>query len=266
MANEEIIGKTFNRLTVLGVAGKDKRGATLFLCKCSCGQEATALAYQLRSGRKKSCGCLSRETAKERLTKHGESGSRLHKLWKGVRKRCYCKTCEQYKDYGARGIKMCEEWRDNFLAFKEFMLSIGYNETLPTGVQTIEREDVNGDYEPSNCKLITKTEQNYNKRNNHFVTYRGETKTIVEFANEYGLDADIIFNRINNYGYTIEEAIEKPVRKAPHKNAPKYTVRGESLTLREWAAKFGMTRSQLKAKVKRKTVEEVVEKLFEERG
>lgn len=265
MANEEIIGKTFNRLTVLGVAGKDKRGATLFLCRCSCGQETTALAYQLRSGGKKSCGCLSKEMAKKNFTKHGEWGSRLHVLWKGIKARCYNKNNVNYKNYGGRGIKMCDEWRDNFLAFKEFMLSKGYDETLPTGVQTIEREDVNGDYKPGNCKLVTKTEQCYNKRTNHFITYKGETKTITEFANEYKMDVETLFRRICKFGYTVEEAIEKPVRKAPHKNAPKYTVRGESLTLREWAAKFGMTRSQLKAKTRRKTVEEVVEKLLNER-
>ena len=259
------MGKTFNQLTVIGVAGKDKRGATLFSCKCSCGQTTTALAYQLESSGKKSCGCLSREVSRKRLTKHGESNSRLYKLWKGVSKRCYCKTCEGYKNYGGRGIKMCDEWRDNFLAFKEFMLSIGYDETLPTGEQTIERIDVNGNYEPSNCKLISKTEQNYNKRNNNLVTYKGETKPITEFANELGIDVDVVLNRIKNHGYTVEEALEKPVRKAPHKNATKYTVRGESLTLSQWAEKFGMTRSQLKAKARRKTVEEVVEELLEER-
>lgn len=258
---DSLIGKTFNRLTVLGVAGKDKRGATLFLCKCSCEQMTTALAYQLRSGRKKSCGCLSKEMAKKNFTKHGEWGTRLHTLWKGVKSRCYNKNNSNYKNYGGRGIKMYEEWKNNFTSFRDFMLSIGYDETLPTGEQTIERIDVNGDYEPNNCKLISKKEQSYNKRTNRIVNYRGETKLITEFANDLGIDVDVVMNRINNHGYTVEEALEKPVRKAPHKNARKYEVDGESLTLSQWAEKFGITRSQLKAKIRRRSVEEVVKGL-----
>jgi hypothetical protein len=263
MKQEEInslIGKTFNRLTVLGVAGKDKRGATLFLCKCSCGQTTTALAYKLRSGEKKSCGCLSKEMAKKRLTKHGECGTRLHVLWKSVKSRCYNKNNLNYKNYGGRGIKMYEEWKSNFTSFRDFMLSIGYDETLPTGEQTIERIDVNGDYEPNNCKLISKREQNYNKRNNHYVTYKGETKTVSELAEEYGIDVDIILNRINHFGYTIEEAIERPIIHKPRK-VPTYTIDGVTKTKREWAKEVGLSYSQLKSKTRRRSVEEVVKEL-----
>ena len=262
----DLTGQVFGRLTVLGVAGKDKRGSTLWECSCSCGQRTTALAYQLRSGSKKSCGCLSREKAKNRLLKHGEWGTRLHQLWKGVKDRCNNPNNINYKNYGGRGIRVCSEGNESFLTFKEFMLSIGQDETVPTGEQTIERIDVNVDYEPSNCTLITKKEQNYNKRNNHLVTYKGEIKTISEFAEEYGLEVENLFNRVNYFGYTIEEAIEKPVRKAPHSNAPKYEVDGESHTMREWAELLGMTRSQLKSKARHRTVEEVVRKLKEERS
>ena len=156
---------------------------------------------------------------------------------------------------------MCEDWKNNFTSFRDFMLSIGYDETLQTGEQTIERIDVNGDYEPNNCKLISKREQNYNKRTNRIVTYKGEIKPIIEFANDLGIDVDVVMNRISNHGYTVEEALEKPVRKAPHKNARKYEVDGEFLTLSQWAEKFGMTRSQLKSKTRRRSVEEVVKKL-----
>lgn len=257
----DLTGQQFSRLKVLGKAGKDKRGATLWLCECSCGERTTALAYQLRNGGKKSCGCLSREKAKENFTKHGDWGSRLHVLWKGIKSRCYNPNNVSYKNYGGRGIKMCLEWKDNFVAFRDFMLSIGYDDTLPTGIQTIERINVNGNYEPSNCKLVSKKEQNYNKRISRVYTYKGETKTLTEFSEEYKLDVENLYNRIDNYGYTIEEAIEKPIRKTPHKNAPKYEVGGESYTLSEWAEIFGMTRSQLKSKTKRRTVESVVREL-----
>lgn len=193
--------------------------------------------------------------------KHGEHGTRLYEVWKGMNARCSNPNHMFYKNYGGRGIKVCNQWKTDFLQFKEFMLSIGYDETLPTGEQTIERIDVNGNYEPGNCKLISRKEQNVNKRNNHLVTYKGETKTITEFAEEYGLDTENLLNRINNYGYTIEEAIEKPFRKCPHKNPPLYEVDGEKLSLREWGERFGLTRSQIKSKTRHKSVEEVVREL-----
>ena len=216
----DLNGQTFGRLKVIRKAGVNKRRETIWECLCSCGKTTTAKTYQLRSGSKRSCGCLSVEKSRERRTVHGEWGTRLHQLWKGMKARCYNPNHASYKNYGGRGIKVCSEWKDNFISFKEFMLSIGYDQELPTGVQTIERIDVNGNYEPSNCTLATKKEQNTNKRNNHKATYKGETKTIAEFAEKYGQDVENILNRINNYGYSIEEAIEKLVRKCPHKKTP----------------------------------------------
>ena len=258
----DLTGQIFGRLKVLRKGGVTKRGETFWICECSCGEFTKSLTYQLRSGAKKSCGCLSREKARERMTKHGEWGSRLYTLWNGVKARCNNPNHSQYKDYGGRGITIYEEWNKNFISFRDFMLSIGYDETLPTGEQTIERIDVNGNYEPSNCKLITKREQNFNKRCNHKVTYKGVTKTLVEFADEYNLDVENLYNRINNYGYTIEDAIEKPVRACRHKNAPVYEVGGESHTMAEWAEIFKMTRSQLKSKTRHKTVQQVVQELI----
>ena len=258
----DLTGQIFGRLKVLKKHGINKRGETLWICECSCGELTKATTYQLRSGSKKSCGCLKNEMGKINFTKHGESHSRLHSLWTGVKSRCNNPNHKQYKDYGGRGIKVCEEWDKNFISFRDFMLSIGYDEALPIGEQTIERINVNGNYEPSNCKLITKREQNFNKRCNHKVTYKGVTKTLVEFAEEYNLDVENLYNRINNYGYTIEEAIEKPVRKCRHKNAPTYEVNGEAHTMTEWAEIFGMTRGQLKSKTRHKTVEQAVQELI----
>lgn len=255
---ESLIGKQFGRLTVVGIYGKDKSGHTLLSCRCSCGNMTTAQLYQLRNNIKKSCGCLKKEMGKINFTKHGEAHRRLYVLWIGIKKRCYSEKCSSYKNYGGRGIKMCPEWKDDYVAFRDFMLSIGYDESISSKYQTIERIDVNGNYEPNNCKLTTMKEQNLNKRNNHLVTYKGVTKTITEFAEDFNLDVNTILNRINNFGYSIEKALEKPIRKCPHKNAPKYNVDGEEHTLREWAEIFGMTRSQLKSKVRHKSVEEVV--------
>lgn len=258
---EDLTGRQFGRLTVLGEAERDMGKGRSWFCKCSCGNTIITTTYKLKHGVKKSCGCLQREIGRINFTKHGEAHSRLHEVWKGIKSRCYNPKHSSYKNYGGRGIEMCNEWKDNYACFRDFMLSIGYDDKLPSGQQTVERIDVNGNYEPKNCTLITKAEQNFNKRSNHLITYKGVTKTITEFANELKLDVDTILNRINNYGYTIEEALERPIRKCSHKNAPKYEVDGEVLTLREWAEKFDMTRSQFKSKIRRKSVEEAVREL-----
>lgn len=261
---KDIIGETFGRLIVLEKARKNNRNG--FLCKCLCGNITFASGHQLRSGAKKSCGCLQREVGKINFTKHGESNSRLYEVWVGMKKRCYNSNSPAYKNYGGRGITVCDEWKDNYTAFRDFMLGLGYDDSLPFRSQTLERINVNGNYEPNNCKLVSMKEQNVNRRNNHYVTYKGETKTITEIANEHGLEVENLLNRINYFGYTIEEAVEKPVRNYPRRKAPEYEVDGESLTLREWAERFGMTRGQFKSKTRRKTVEEVVRQLKKEKN
>ena len=270
----DLTGKVFGRLKVIGFhhteikyygEKKNKCYKHYWLCECTCNNRVIKEGGSLRKGNCGSCGCLMREVASKNKKKHGEADTRLYKVWQGMRRRCYDKKCANFKNYGKRGIRVCEEW-SNYIPFRDFMLSLGYDESLPHGVQTLERIDVNGNYEPSNCRLATKQEQNLNKRNNHFVTYKGVTKTITELANKYKLDAEVLMNRINNYGYTIEEAIEKPIRHCPHKNAPTYKVEGCSKTLREWAEFFGLTRAQLKSKTRHRSVEEVVSELMQQKG
>ena len=270
----DLTGRVFGRLRVISFHhteiryyGKDKHKCYkhYWLCECTCKNKTIVEGGSLRRMNCRSCGCLAREMSSKNRYKHGEADTRLYKVWQKMKDRCYNKNCTGYENYGGRGIKVYEEWKNNYIPFRDFMLSLGYDETLPRDTQTLERIDVNGNYEPSNCRLATKQEQNCNKRSNHFVTYKGVTKTITEFANEYRLDVDTIINRVNNFGYTIEEAIEKPVRHCPHKNAPTYEVAGYSKTLREWADFFGLTRSQLKAKIRRLSVEEVVSKLLKQR-
>ena len=259
MENKIFEGQQFSRLTVLR-----KIKGTQWLCKCVCGRITKAYAHQLIHGKKRSCGCLQQECRKQNRRTHGASKSRLHVVWCGIKGRCYNPNHRSYKNYGGRGIVMCPEWRDNFEAFKEFMIGQGYDETLPIGYQTIERININGNYEPDNCKLAPIKEQNLNKRSNHIVTYKGITKPIIEFADELGIDVNNVYNRINNLGYSIEEALEVPVRKCPHKNAPKYKINDKEHTLTEWASILGMTRAQLKSKTRRKPVEEVVGEILKQ--
>lgn len=122
--------------------------------------------------------------------RHGKSSTRLYRTWTRMKTRCYNKKFQHYKSYGGRGIKVCDEWLHDFMAFYNWAVSHGYNDNL-----TIDRIDVNGDYEPNNCRWLTNEEQQNNKRNNIHLTYKGKTQTISQWANELGIKRDLIWSR-----------------------------------------------------------------------
>lgn len=134
-----------------------------------------------------------------------EENRRLFGILKNMKKRCYSPDCDRYKDYGGRGITICQEWLDDFDNFADWAKANGYALGL-----TIDRIDNNGNYEPDNCRWITKKEQNRNKRTNLLVTYRGETKPLIEWCEQLGLRYDPINNRIKK-GWSVEDAFNTPL-------------------------------------------------------
>lgn len=203
----DITGQKYGRLTVISLSHSDKRGERFWLCKCECGKEITASGYKLRSGNTKSCGCLQKEMRDAGLHKtHGMTNSKLYYTWENMKHRCQDPKNAMYKHYGGRGIKVCSEWADSFQDFKEWALTHRYREGL-----SIERIDVNGNYEPENCKWITLKEQYLNRTDSHMVTAFGKTQTIREWADETGLKYDTIERRLNGYGWSAERALtERP--------------------------------------------------------
>lgn len=208
-----IIGQKFNRLTVLELhhkvqkfkkSGHKSGFKEYYLCQCECGKYSIVEKYSITSGKIKSCGCLIKDTAYRHFSIHNLTNHRLYNTWVHLKGRCYNCSNKYYKDYGARGIKVCNEWKNDFKAFYDWAISNGYADNL-----TIDRIDNNGNYEPSNCRFITLKKQQNNKRNNFNITIYNRTQTLSEWCEEKNLNYDKIQARISR-GWTIEEAMTTP--------------------------------------------------------
>lgn len=140
--------------------------------------------------------------------------------------RCYYTTTNGYKNYGGRGIKICDDWVNNPQSFYDWSINNGYKKGL-----TIDRIDVNGNYEPSNCRWVTKEIQDNNRRNNRKITYKGETKTLSQWAKEFNINKTTLSDRLKA-GNSIDEALNKPVTRCGGKLF--YTLNGETKLLSEW--------------------------------
>lgn len=159
----DLAGTTFGRLTVVKKLDKKQYSNQLWLCKCKCGSFTTVNQENLLSGHTRSCGCLSRDIASSRNATHRESHSRLYRVWRSMKARCQNPKTEQYHNYGGRGIKVCQEWQ-KYEPFRDWAMSHGYNPNASFGQCTIDRIDVDGNYEPSNCRWVDLKTQANNKR------------------------------------------------------------------------------------------------------
>ena len=133
--------------------------------------------------------------------------SRLYRTYNHMKDRCYRQNDKRYCDYGGRGIVLCEEWKNDYLEFKNWALTNGYRDDL-----TIDRIDNDGNYCPQNCRWVDTFVQQNNKRNNRLLTFNGETKTLSQWSRECGLKITTIYMRVYQYGWTIEEALTTPTQ------------------------------------------------------
>lgn len=173
---------------------------TMWLCKCDCGNEIVAYASNLKNGHAKSCGCI-KYTAKKLSTK------RIYTIYRGIISRCFNKSDKNYLKYGAKGITVCDEWKgeNGLFNFVDWSYNNGYSEHL-----SIDRIDVNGNYEPSNCRWVDKYTQANNKRNSVYLTYKGKTQTVPQWSRELGLKPYLIHQRIK-LGWTTKQILETRV-------------------------------------------------------
>lgn len=191
----DLTGQRFGRLVVEERVHVENCKAVCWKCKCDCGETTVVRGCNLKSGSTRSCGCWERENRSalgtRSIVKHRESGSRMYRIWLGMKTRCYNAKDDHYRDYGERGIVVCNEWKHSYETFKEWATSHGYDLNL-----TIDRIDPNGNYCPENCRWITKEEQQRNKRNNRYITYKGITQLIPAWAEFFGVTDSTIRSRV----------------------------------------------------------------------
>lgn len=176
------------------------------LCKCDCGNYVSVLEEHIKSGATKSCGCL-RKKNKEKCEWHTHIHTRIYKIWSNMLSRCNNPNVPAYKNYGGRGIKVCDEWKQ-FPNFLKWSMDTGYDDTL-----TIDRIDNDKGYCPNNCRWVTSITQGNNKRNNRIIEYNGQVLTLSEWARKLGVPYKSLAARIERR-WNIKDAFEKPYRKS----------------------------------------------------
>lgn len=213
--DESYIGKQYGFLEVIGISNNygEKRK---FICKCECGKIKLIRPIELENGSHKSCGCKHNAL----LSTHGGSSDRLYSVWQDMKSRCFYKNDRNYHNYGGRGITICDDWL-NYSKFRTWAYSTGYDKNAAFGECTIDRINVNENYEPSNCRWITNKEQQKNKRPSNewkkrtvrrrsFVNYKNKQINKIDLCKKYGISVPMFDYRIKVKGMNVEEALRTP--------------------------------------------------------
>lgn len=203
----DLTGKRFGRLLVLRRHGTNPNKCATWLCRCDCGNEKVAVGSYLTHGETRSCGCLRREYARDSMKTHGRSKTRLYRVWVGMKNRCLNEKTDNYQYYGAKGISICEEWIDDYPAFEAWALSHGYDDSAGAQECTLDRIDNSKDYSSDNCRWVDHKQQCNNQSSNRVFTYRGQTKTMSEWADAVGIKYATLRARIAK-GMPFEKAIQ----------------------------------------------------------
>lgn len=205
MQRIELYGRRFGRLTVGSYAGKSR-----WNCICDCGNPCVVRRDHLEKGETTSCGCRVRERMAGLTRTHGMTKTPEYSAWKSMKNRCYRTANANYMDYGARGVVVCERWIDSF---ENFLSDMGLR---PSDNHSLERKNVDGNYEPENCCWATMKEQNRNRRDNVHLTHNGITMVLSAWAERLSIPAGSLKNRIRR-GWTVDRALSTPIRSYPRK-------------------------------------------------
>jgi hypothetical protein len=181
------------------ISNKSRR---MFRCQCECGNISEVQLWCLKNGHSTSCGCNQKRRASIANTKHGLTEHPLYCTWKNMKKRCNNPNASEYMNYGGRGIRVCEEWSNNFQSFYSWAISNGWSKEL-----SIDRIDTNGNYYPENCRWSnTKTQMN-NTTKNHYIKYNENTYTLSTLAKHLNIPYNIVRYKLSNCGWNVEQLI-----------------------------------------------------------
>lgn len=253
--HNEICGKKFGCITVIKPSGrKQYRNEVVYLCKCDCGNEIEFTYSQVKCEKHICCiKCRPKYLQTHNGSyKHGETRTQLHQVWQSIKRRCYDKNNNRYYAYGGRGIKVCDEWLgDNgYVNFRNWALQNGYKEEkLPNGRNelTIDRIDVNGNYEPSNCRWVDNFVQANNTTKNRYITYNNETHSLKEWSRIL----NVPYHRIQYrtlHGMSFEDAIKD----CNYKELSYHTLFGERHKIKEIAEIIGCSTSVVSRAITKK--------------
>lgn len=203
-----MVGYTFNGCVVVSKSDEHSSKYICWNCLCKCGNSFVASGANIRKGHTKSCGCYQKERASQVKKTHGKTNTRMFSIWQKMRARCSNNKSKDFKNYGGRGIKVCESWETSFECFYEWSTNNGYTEKL-----TIDRIDVNGNYEPNNCRWVNRKIQNRNRTNNNIIEFRGEKLCLAEWSDKLGITYFTLSSRLKR-GWSVERAFTTPVKKS----------------------------------------------------
>lgn len=213
----DFTGQRHERLTIIG---KSDRGRSWWVCKCDCGKIVEIPTFKFLKN--KSCGCLEKEnrnSLKDRAKTHGMTETRLYSVWCGIKERCYNPHYKHFDRYGGRGIIVCEEWKNSFEAFRDWAFENGYDFSLKGKEQSIDRINLDGNYEPSNCRWANQTEQVRNRRNAVSLVYDGKEMNPYEFARLTGITNKVYIYRRLKKGHSPERILNDWMKR--HNSAKK---------------------------------------------
>lgn len=202
-ARKNLVGERFGRLVVIKFAGISRNQKSTFMCRCDCGNETVVIGGNLCSGIAKSCGCLRNQRTRERMTTHGMSHHPAYGRYALMLDRCYNTECDEYHNYGGRGIYVCDRWRKSI---KAFLQDVG---EPPSHTHSIDRINNDGPYEPENCRWATKTEQNINRRVTKWFRRNDVVMCESEWSKSLGMKKDGVSARLRR-GWDLEKALTTP--------------------------------------------------------
>lgn len=208
---KNLIGRRFGKLLVKEYVGSQNK-RSMWLCGCDCGKEKVISSKNLLTNGIKSCGCLKNKGYVKGDVVKGACGDRLYKVYKSMIHRCYYPNELTYKNYGGRGIKVCDEWLNSFASFEKWALHNGYDKNAAFGKCTIDRIDVNGNYEPSNCRWVDIKTQLNNTTFNVKLTANGLTMSFEDWANKLGVNIHTLYSR-HYRGWSDERVVNTPIGK-----------------------------------------------------